>query len=128
MDTREQFAVFGLSVCVGFVGGVIYEIFAFFRLIFGCGANRRKLLGGALDIGFWICFTWFALFTSYKLKFPDFRVYIWLGYAVGGILYSKSLHKIIAFLEKLCYNKITQWSKRAKNKEKALKREREKKL
>ncbi len=128
MDTKHQLAVFGLSLCVGFLGGILYEFFALARLLFQCEKKKRKLLGGALDMGFWICFICFSLFLAYILKFPDFRAYIWFGYALGGILYSKSLHKIIAFLEKICYNKITKLIKRSKNQEKTLSKEVEKGL
>ena len=128
MDTKHQLALFGLSLLVGILGGILYEFFAFLRLLFGCEEKKRKGIGGALDIGFWICFTCLSLFLAYSLKFPDFRIYFWLGYALGGILYLKSLHKIIAFLEKLCYNKITKLIKRSKNQEKTLSKEVEKGL
>ena len=128
MDAKNQFAVFGLSLFVGFFGGILYEFFAFFRFLFRCEEKNRRALGGVLDVGFWISFVFFSVIWAYFLKFPDFRVYIWLGYALGGILYLKTLHKIIAFLEKLCYNKITKLIKKAKNQEKTLSKEMEKGL
>lgn len=128
MDTKNQFAIFGLCVCVGFIGGVLYEAFAFFRWLFGCGRGKNKLLGGALDIAFWICFTGTCVFAAYAFRFPALRVYMWAGYLLGGIIYLKTLHKIIAFLENLCYNKLNKLVKRAKNKEKTRSKEVKKSL
>ena len=57
-------------------------------------------------------------------NFNDFRIFWWIGYILGGIIYLKSLHKIIAFFENVCYNKVTKLVKKAKNQEKALKKRR----
>jgi hypothetical protein len=53
---------------------------------------------------------------------------MWIGYAVGGILYLKTLHKIIAFLKNMCYNIGTIMVKRAKEKKKLLSKETGKKV
>jgi hypothetical protein len=50
-----------------------------------------------------------------------------MGFAVGGIIYLKTLHKIIAFFENVCYNKLTQLVKKARKQEKTLKKRRVKK-
>ena len=120
MDTGNQFAVFGLCVGIGFLGGVIYEAFAFLRVLLGCPKGKNKILGGALDIAFFISFAVVCVWASYTFRFPDFRTYTWLGYALGGILYLKTLHEIVAFFEKVCYNSITKLIKKAKNREKTL--------
>ena len=120
MDTSGQFALFGLCIAVGFLGGVLYEGFAFFRLLLGSGQGKSKIVGGVLDIAFWLAFALFTIWSGYFFKFPSFRVYIWMGYVVGGIIYLKTLHKIIAFFESLCYNKIAKLVKWARKKEKTL--------
>ena len=120
MDTGNQFAVFGLCVGVGFLGGVLYEAFALVRFLLGCPHGKNKLLGGALDIAFFLSFAVVCIWASYAFRFPDFRAYTWLGYALGGILYLKTLHEIVAFFEKVCYNSITKLIKKAKNREKTL--------
>ena len=120
MDTGNQFAVFGLCVGVGFVGGVLYEAFAFLRFLLGCPREKNKVLGGALDIAFFLLFACVCVWAAYVFQFPDFRVYMWLGYALGGILYLKTLHEIVAFFEKVCYNSVTKLIKKAKKREKTL--------
>ena len=120
MDTGNQFAVFGICVGVGFIGGVLYEAFAFLRFLLGCPRGKNKILGGALDIAFFVAFALVCVWATYVFNFPDFRVYMWLGYILGGILYLKTLHEIVAFFEKVCYNSITKLIKKAKNREKAL--------
>ena len=120
MDTGNQFAVFGLCVGVGFVGGVLYEAVAFLRFLLGCPRGKNKVLGGALDIAFFLLFACVCVWAAYVFQFPDFRVYMWLGYALGGILYLKTLHEIVAFFEKVCYNSVTKLIKKAKKREKTL--------
>lgn len=71
-----------------------------------------------LDITFFAAFATFVNFATYRLKFPSFRVYTWLGYAVGGIIYAKTLRKFLAFLEKVCYNTHVQRQKIRKTKKK----------
>lgn len=118
MDTQNQFAIFGICLCIGFVGGVLYEIFAPLRLAFGCAHGKNKIVGYTLDVVFWICFAVFTVFAAYLFHFPAFRVYMWIGYVLGGILYLKTLRRIVAFLENMCYNKITKLVKKAKSQRK----------
>ncbi|MBQ8375072.1 MAG: spore cortex biosynthesis protein YabQ [Clostridia bacterium] len=123
MDTNNQFTVFALCIFVGFVGGVVYEVFAFGRFLLGCPRGKNKILGVAFDILFFITFACVCTAFAYAFRFPDFRVYIWLGYLVGGILYLKTLHQIVAFFENMCYNGINKLIKKAKNREKTLSKE-----
>ena len=120
MDTSNQFAVFGICVGVGFLSGVIFEAFAFFRLLLSCPRGKNKLLGGVLDVACFLLFAGVCVLVAYLFRFPDFRVYMWIGYAFGGILYLKTLHQIVAFFEKVCYNGITKLLKKAKKREKTL--------
>ena len=124
MDTQNQFAVFGLCLCIGFFGGVLYEPFGVLRCVFGCRQGKNKPIAGAIDIVFWMVFAVWTAIVGYALHFPNFRVYMWIGYALGGILYLKTLHRILAFFENVCYNKITQRIKKAKKQEKTLKKRR----
>ena len=104
MDTKNQFTVFCICIAVGLLGGILYEPFAFLRMIFGCPRGKSRPVGIALDIAFFAAFTVCTVFAGYLFRFPDFRVYMWIGYALGGIIYLKSLHRIVAFVEKICYN------------------------
>ncbi|MBQ7948143.1 MAG: spore cortex biosynthesis protein YabQ [Clostridia bacterium] len=124
MDTKNQFAFFLLSIGIGFVGGLLYELFAFFRTLFGCDRGKRRALGVGLDITFCVCFAAMCIYLSFYLHFPDFRGYMCLGWVFGGIIYSKTLRRILAFSEKVCYNVLVRMVTKAKSKEKTLKKER----
>lgn len=123
MDTQNQFAYFLLSLLIGLIGGLLYEIFAFFRLVFRCDRGKCKPLGITLDVFFGLAFAILCIFTSFLLRFPDFRVYMGVGWLIGLIIYAKTLRRIVAFCEKVCYNSIARMVERAKNKKKTLKRE-----
>ena len=120
MDTTNQLLVFILCIGVGFACGVIYEVFCFLRLCFGVRGNKRKNIGIALDICMCLAWTAWAVFCSYVFAFPSFRVYMWIGYLVGGIIYLKTMHKIIAFFEIMWYNGIKKLINKARNQEKTL--------
>lgn len=104
MATERQLLVFCLSVLIGFVGGILYEPFAFLRLMLQTNGEKRKILGGTIDILFCLSFAAFCIFCALLLDFPSFRGYIGAGYLLGGIIYLKILHKVVAILEKICYN------------------------
>jgi hypothetical protein len=118
MDSKSQFSVFCFCIAVGFVGGVLYEIFAFCRLIFGCHRGKNRILGGVVDVLFFICLAIFCVISSFLLHFSGFRAYMWLGFALGGIGYAKTLRRILAFLENMCYNVIYKMVIKAKSKKK----------
>ena len=118
MDTKDQFTVFLLCVLVGFSGGLLYEIFAFFRLLFGCDRGKSKALGIALDLVFGLIFAIWSVFWAYIFRFPEFRAFMCLGWGLGGIIYAKTLRRIVAFLEKVCYNVVVKLLKKAKARKK----------
>ena len=120
MDSKNQFIVFCFCLAIGFLGGLIYEIFAFFRWIFGCERGKNKIFGGIFDFLFFIIFAIFCEISSFLLHFSGFRVYMWLGFGLGGALYSKTLRRIVAFLENMCYNLIYKLAMKAKSKKKTL--------
>lgn len=122
MDGKNQFLVFCVCVAVGFVGGLPYELVAIVRLLFACEKNKNKPLGIMLDILFFISFAATCVAAAYFFKFPPFRAYMWLGYACGGIIYSKILRRIVAIPEKICYNAIIKAVKRFKGKKKPSKK------
>lgn len=113
MDSQNQFYIFWLCVAVGFCGGLLYEFFAFIRMLFRQGKGER-IAAFLCDAAFFIAFAAFAVFAAVVLRFPTFRVYMWLGYALGGIIYLKTLRRIVAFLENVCYNVVRQKAKSKK--------------
>jgi hypothetical protein len=124
MDTKNQFTFFLLSIAIGVVGGLLYELFAFVRFLFRCNRGKRKMIGICIDVTFCISFAILAIFASFFLHFPDFRGYMCIGWLVGGTIYLTILHKILAICEKVCYNKLVKIVTKAKSKEKTLQKER----
>ena len=120
MDAIHQFPVFIRCVCVGYIGGIFYEILSVPMLVFH-RTPIAKQTRATLDIVFWVTFFVWCVCVSYACNFPSLRLYMWIGYALGGILYLKTLHKIIAFFKKVCYNKAILGIKKAKEKKKLLK-------
>jgi len=118
-----QFIIFLQCVLVGFVGGILYEIPSLFRWIFRCNRGKNAAIGAILDALFWIGFTIWCIFAAFLFHFPDFRVYMIVGYGIGLIIYLKILHRIVAFFKKVCYNGLTKMVKKAKNKKKLSKKE-----
>ena len=118
---QNEFGVFAVCVAVGFLMGIIYEPFCFLRKLL-CRKGKRQWISVSADILYFALFSVVAVFTAYTFAFPSFRVYMWIGYALGGIIYLKSLHRILAFLQNVCYNRVTKMIKKAKKREKTLKK------
>ena len=120
-STQNQLSVFCLCIGIGFLGGLLYEGIALLRLVFQCDNKKRVALGITLDLLFFLGLAVWCVSCSYWLQFPAFRVYMWIGYAVGGIIYWKTLRRILAFCEKMCYTIAEKALKKAKSKKKLLK-------
>ena len=105
MDTQGQIGIFFLYVAVGFVCGLVYEVFALCRLCFRGKATAQQIFTGVCDVTFWIVTFVITGIVAYFGRLPNLREYMWIGLLVGGILYLKTLRRIVAILEKLCYNK-----------------------
>ena len=114
MDSKHQFTIFCLCVAVGVIGGVLYEIFSLFRDLFNCSKGKNKCVGIVIDSLFGVCFAGLSITAAFWWRFPVFRVYMWIGYALGGIIYLKTLHRMVAFFKKVCYNMFNRLVKRAK--------------
>ena len=110
MDSQNQFFIFLQCVAIGVIGGVLYELFTALGLL--CRANKYRLVRATFDILFWLSFTIMSIISSYAFHFPSFRAYMWIGYCAGGILYLKSVRRIVAFFEKVCYNMAIKIRKR----------------
>ena len=59
MDTKSQFTFFLLSVGIGVVGGLLYELFAVVRFLLRCNCGKRKMLCILMDIVFCVSFAFF---------------------------------------------------------------------
>ena len=120
MDTKGQIYCFICCIIVGFCFGAIYEVFTLFRFACGCAKGRRKGLEIGLDLAFGFTFAIACIWAAFAFVFPNNRLYMPIGYGLGFAIYLKSLHIMVAFLKKVCYNKITQWGKKRKRREKTL--------
>ena len=120
MDSQNQFSIFCLCIGVGFVGGSIYEIFHLIRAACRCGQDKNKAFGAILDKLYFLTFSVFCIICAVMLHFPDLRVYMIVGYTVGGTLYLKTLRRILAIFENICYNAIIKAVKRFKKARKKL--------
>lgn len=107
MSVQNQFYVFLFCIAVGFCGGLLYEIFTFIPKAFRQGKGR-KIAVFVCDMLFCVSLAGFCVGACVHFRFPDFRVYMWIGYALGGIIYLKTLRRIVAILENVCYNAIKQ--------------------
>lgn len=114
MDANNQLQIFFACILVGFLGGVLYEIFGVFRRIFGYRRKRKTAIYAVFDILYFLTFAVFCIFSAVLLHFPAFRVYMLVGYAVGEIIYLKTLRIILAFLINICYNSLAKVVKRFK--------------
>ena len=120
MDSKNQLFYFCICIVVGFFVGLVYEPFAFLRQVAGCNRKKRSPLGVIIDVLFPVIVALTCIFVQFILRFPSFRVYMWIGYALGYIIYLKILRRTLAFLQKLCYNLLAKVLRKAKNKEKTL--------
>ena len=105
---KNQLFYFCLCILVGFAGGLPYEIFVILRRVFRCERGKSKTLGVILDVIFPIFFAVICVFMQFILRFPNFRAYMWIGYAAGWIIYLKTLRKLVAFFKKICYNQVSK--------------------
>ena len=122
MDSKNQFYIFCLCLAIGFVGGLLYEPFSFIRKVFKKQTRLCQSIRFIADILYCLTCTVFCIFSAFWLHFPNFRLYMILGYAIGLIIYSKILHRTLAIFEKVCYNIIVKVAKKAKIKKKLSKR------
>ena len=105
MDTKGQIVVFLWYLAIGFGCGVLYDVFTPFRLLIRKKAKKNGGIAiGAMDVGFWIGVWLITGACAYALRLPTVRGYAWLALLIGGIIYLKSLRRIVAFLQNLCYN------------------------
>ena len=110
MDAADQIFIFLVCVLVGVASGPLYELCFVFRKI----AGDRIIAAVIFDALYFLLFAAICVFTAVLFSFPDFRVYMYLGNLLGLVLYLKSIHRIVAFLWKLCYNKARKVIKRRK--------------
>ena len=98
----SQFYIFLLCAAAGAAGGVLYDCLSLLRA--PAFLRKFRAVRWGTDALFCILFTVGFLALSAAFLFPPLRFYMCLGILAGFGLYSKSLHKILAFLAKKMYN------------------------
>lgn len=105
MDSSGQFYLFSICLLLGIGIGVLYDglrlVTAGISLIFN---GKSGFLKSFCEFFAFFCGAALFVFLSAWLSFPQIRLYMYLGIALGGLLYLKSWHRILDFLKKVCYN------------------------
>ncbi|MGN1061865.1 MAG: spore cortex biosynthesis protein YabQ [Candidatus Scatosoma sp.] len=96
MDSKAQLPAFLICIAAGAVIALLYD--AFFPL------RRTKITTAIADAAFCVTAAAFYVFVSTVCAFPDFRIFTYFGLALGILIYSKSMRRVVAFFQKMCYN------------------------
>ncbi len=104
MDGAGQLPIFFLCVSLGLAGGFVYEAVSVIAL--PKPKKCRVAFRFIADVVFFVVFALLCIFVASRLGLPSFREYYYLGFALGLLLYLKTLHKAVAFFKKICYNSI----------------------
>lgn len=104
MDTAGQLSRFGICLALGMLGGVLYELISL--IVFPKTGKVKNVLRCLADVLFFLAFAALCIFVLGSLRFPAFREYYYLAFALGLIIYLKTFHKAVAFLKNICYNGV----------------------
>lgn len=103
--------IFLTCACCGVVSGLVYDILYIARCTV-CGVESRayttkdKVFLIVCDILYCLIFAAAFVFVSVMFDFGGLRLYMFLGCALGFVLYLKSIHVFVAFFVKKVYNSI----------------------
>ncbi len=101
--------VFLQCIACGVISGVPYSV------LYGVGTLLHNQAARIItDTLYFVALTAFAVGVATVQGFPAFRFYMYFGIVSGWILYCKSVHRILAFLGKTCYNKIGKYFEKKK--------------
>lgn len=125
MDSGNQIFIFLICVTTGIAGGAVYE--ALYGVRCACRVFTRgkpcKIADAVCDAGFFLVFAAMCVGVSVLFGFPDFRFYMYAGNLLGLVLYLKSVHRMLDFFLKVCYNGIKKVVKRRKSSKNKAKKE-----
>ncbi len=111
MDASDQIFIFLVCALTGMAAGIVYEPFFLLRKVF----RDKPAASVVFDTLFFLVFAAMSVAVSALFACPDFRVYMYLGNFLGLILYLKSIHRMVDFLQKVCYNEARKVLKRRKS-------------
>lgn len=101
MDTAGQLPAFLICAMLGIATGLLYDLLRPLRFC--------KISEAFADVAFFLLSAAVYVAVATKCAFPDFRVFVYFAFAAGFIIYSKSLRRVVAFFQKICYNKCEKW-------------------
>ena len=108
--TLSQPRIIVICIGIGVFSGVIYDFLCFFTDYF-----NNKIINFLKDLIYFILTAFLFTLISAKANLGNFRVYMALLVALGGYLYIKSFHKIIAKINIKVYNVINNLLIKVKN-------------
>lgn len=114
MTLSMQFYSFFLTVCIGFVIGVIFDLY---RVVLGL-LHPRKVATNLGDFFFWVFITIVVFVLLMFGNWGEVRLYVFLGLFLGLIAYLKLLSKYIILSIVWCINIIGKcifWVKKGVN-------------
>ncbi len=107
-----QVYIFIVCIFAGIISGVVYDVLYIVRCAL-CGVNKSaytvkdKIFLAICDLLYCLIFAAAFIFISVLFDFGDFRLFMFIGCALGALIYLKSFHVIVAFFVNKVYNIIT---------------------
>ena len=95
--------VFLSAFAIGGTFGAVYSLFALIKRFI-----KYKVICGIMDFLFCILLSVFYVYVSFKLSFPNVRLYMPVGTLLGFLCYTKSFHIILAKIFNVFYNRIRE--------------------
>ena len=108
---KIEFYIFLTSIYGGLIAGIVYDIYRINRNYF----KPKKIATIVEDFLFWIGIALIFFYMLNKNNWAQLRLYVFLGFFIGGIVYLKILSKfLLPFLWKI-FNGIIFICKGIKN-------------
>ncbi len=104
--------IFIVCMLCGVVSGVVYDVLYIARCVL-CGPYKSgytvkdRIFLVICDFLYCLVFAVGFVFVSVMFDFENVRWYMFLGCALGAVIYLKSFHIIVAFFVHKVYNNIT---------------------
>ena len=108
--TANQPLIFLLTICGGILGGIAYDVFKGVRRALGAGRWGIAIL----DILFILTLGAIAVFILFFVNQGELRLYAFVGFALGFVLYMAGLSPFLSYLGK----KIIEKAEKRKNRKK----------
>ncbi|QQY79488.1 spore cortex biosynthesis protein YabQ [Keratinibaculum paraultunense] len=105
---KMQLYIFLTSIYGGLVAGFFYDLYRISRYYF----KPKHLITQIEDLLFWIGISLLFFYILNRSNWGEIRGYVFLGFFLGGTLYSKLLSNVFYPLLKGLFNGIRQFFKK----------------